>query len=199
VTHSYSFITALNLGFAVLCVCLFSEDAKGIQNPVVDNLSKGTAAQGVRVLLCLDLLFTIPMVLAVGREVVEGAVLAKYGPQKSSETTRKRARSGEEEENAVWVDWLRSGTRFGLVLLVFGLACGAAKSSGVNAAFGHVLNLIGGLTNTTVGLILPPIVFYRAAGSRSAVMLTVWGSISFAGAVLLVSSTYYTAKSMAGS
>jgi len=175
---SYSFITVLNLFFAVFCVCLFHGDPEGIQNPVIKNLNQGVIAQTIRVLLCLDLLFTIPMVMAVGREIVEESIVPLM-PERHTGMTR----------NLV---------RLGLVLAVCGLSEGAIKSSGINQAFGDVLNLLGGFTNTLVGLIIPPLVYAKAqTNGGSATFNTLLGCISLVGGFLLVSSTYYTLRSMA--
>jgi len=187
VTVSYSFITILNLAFALCCVALFSDaplvNGLHIQNPVTSNLQNGVGPKVIQVLLCLDLLFTIPMVLAVGREIIEGSML--------------RACSDRNEEFVIQC------TRFMLVLVIMVLAYGAVKSSGVNKAFGDVLQLIGGLANTSLALIIPPVAYYKASGlettmSKPSGML--WNLLSIAisvvGVSLLVSSTFYTMKNV---
>ncbi|GAB5372498.1 hypothetical protein AAMO2058_001670900 [Amorphochlora amoebiformis] len=83
---SYAFIASLNMGFAIVCLLIFHDDQDGIQNPIIKNLNTGAPLQAIRVLLCLDLLFTVPMLLAVGREVLENSVLSLLG----SELHRKR-------------------------------------------------------------------------------------------------------------
>ena len=66
-TVAYALISVVNAAFGALCFLMFGEETKGM---VLDNLDKhapGTAA--IKLLLCVDLLFTIPMILAAGREV----------------------------------------------------------------------------------------------------------------------------------
>lgn len=59
--------------FAALCYLLFGA---GTHGNVLENRSRGAFLTAVRVLLCMDLLFTMPMVLAAGREIVEAAAVA---------------------------------------------------------------------------------------------------------------------------
>ena len=67
---SYALITLTNAAFGGVCYCMFAEET---QSNVLENLQGGTPAVAViQVLLCVDLLFTIPMVLAAGRELCEG-------------------------------------------------------------------------------------------------------------------------------
>ena len=65
---SYFFITTLNAAFGAICVCLFGLETKG---NVLTNIAESGVYPSlvlvIRILLCVDLLFTIPMVLAAGR------------------------------------------------------------------------------------------------------------------------------------
>jgi len=181
VYSSYCFITFLNWLFALLCVMLFGDDPGGMQNPITANLNKGVVAQAIRVLLCFDLLFTIPMVLAVGREVIERSLVDHF-----------TQRYGDS-----WEGLLRNATRTALVLLITALAFGAVKSSNVNEAFGNVINLMGGFTNVTMGLIIPPLVYRQALVSEATpapgcVYQGFLMGISVVGVILMITSTYYT-------
>ena len=126
---SYAVITLGNVAFGGICYALFGE--RTAPN-VVQNLQSGSrGVTAIQLLLCVDLLFTIPMVLAAGREICEGYAMA--------------SRLGGIHET-----FTRTFTRTVLVLFIFGLA--AAIPS-----FGDVVSLIGGLSNALLGLILPPL------------------------------------------
>jgi hypothetical protein len=90
---TFAFIVLVNATFGVLCYCLFDKD---LASPVTLNLGckpgtmqDGTCGEmehttgavkvvviGVQVLLCVDLLFTLPILLAAAREIIENAVIA---------------------------------------------------------------------------------------------------------------------------
>eukprot|EP00658_Telonema_sp_P-2_P033628 TRINITY_DN24642_c0_g1_i5.p1 TRINITY_DN24642_c0_g1~~TRINITY_DN24642_c0_g1_i5.p1 ORF type:complete len:246 (-),score=83.64 TRINITY_DN24642_c0_g1_i5:345-1082(-) len=171
---SYAFIGLLNLLFTVLAVCIFWDDDGGIASPVTNNLGDGAGPTTIKLLLCVDLLFTIPMIMAVGREVIENSFLS---PTATDHLTELK----------------RTVVRIIYVLVVAGLGLGAIKSSGINNAFNDVLGLIGGLTNTMVGLILPPFALHRAIRSPLSNPARIGGFvISAVGLALLGTSTYYT-------
>lgn len=78
---SFSFITLLNAIFAAFCLVLFrpatcdSTDGSGSTTPgvcpnVLHNLG-GVLARVIKMLLSIDLLFTIPVILAAAREIIE--------------------------------------------------------------------------------------------------------------------------------
>jgi len=183
---SYSFIGILNLIFTLVAVCIFWDDpavgdgTPGIQSPVTNNLGGGAAPAVIKALLCVDLLFTIPMIMSVGREIVENAFLAPIAP----------GSTGDKQS-----ELKRTLIRAVMTVVILGLSWGATKSSGVNQAFNDAIGLVGGLTNTTVGLIVPPFAFHRAVSSGE-YGRQFWGGmlISVVGATLLVTSTYFTMK-----
>jgi len=128
---SYAIITLANLAFAAVCYCLFGSSTA---DNVLENLTQGSAGVvGIQLLLCVDLLFTIPMVLAAGRELLEGYAMSTS--------------FGEHHETLT-----RTLTRACLVGLIFALA--AAIPS-----FGDAVSLIGGLANALMGLVLPPLLY----------------------------------------
>ncbi len=73
-------VAITNTAFGVACALLF---ASLTQPNVIDNLDDGPVSTTVKVLLCVDLLFTIPMVLAAGRQVLERAVMSRYRHERS--------------------------------------------------------------------------------------------------------------------
>ena len=117
---------------------------------------------GLGLLLCVDLLFTIPMVLAAGREIVEGAAMATRFGQAHAVLTQ-------------------TAVRLVICAVIFVVAAAIPD-------FGDVVSLIGGLANSLMGLILPPL--FLAARCRAAL------AVSLLGAVLLFSSTYFTLSDM---
>lgn len=155
---------------------LFQSDT---QSNVVDNLGKGTVVQIVRVLLCLDLLFTIPMLLAVSREVIEGSLIDSRSDLSSRQDTT-----------------FRNVTRFALVLLLMAIGLGMIASN-ATTAFGNIVTLIGGFFNSILGFILPPLFTLQIKGHRmSKLAIAANASIAILGALLLVSSTIITVEGM---
>eukprot|EP00911_Craspedida_sp_UC1_P000817 UC1_evm1s627 len=122
---SHTFITLLNLAFGMLCYMLFQGN---IQPNVIANLDDGTILQIVRVLLCVDLLFTVPMVLAFGREILENSLFAmsytKHLTEKHPGLTRFFLRAF-------------------LVAAVVGTGVGMVESGGGDRAFGNLIQLVG--------------------------------------------------------
>ena len=68
-------VAVTNTVFGVVCAVLF---ASLTQPNVIDNLDDGPVSVTVKVLLCIDLLFTVPMVLAAGRQVLERGIMSRY-------------------------------------------------------------------------------------------------------------------------
>jgi len=180
---SYSFIIVLNLVFSLLAVCVFWNDPGGIQSPITDNLGDGAAPAVIKALLCVDLLFTIPIILAVGREIVENAIL----PSAAAGST------GDKK-----TELSRTVIRAVIVALVLGISWASTKSSGVQLAYVHSITYVGGSANPLVGMIVPPIVYHRAVSSGEYGLRFLGRMlISAVGALLLVTSTYYTTKAIA--
>jgi len=156
---SYAVITLGNVVFGGVCYALFADRTA---SNVLQNLQSGSAGVTViQLLLCVDLLFTIPMVLAAGREICEGYAMASW-------------------LGAIHETLTRTLTRLVLVLLIFAVA--AAIPS-----FGDAVSLIGGLSNSLTGLILPPLL-------HSPDRLSPTHAISFLGIGLLVSSTVFNIR-----
>lgn len=80
-------VAVTNAAFGAVCALLFTS---AVAPNIIDNLGDSVAAVIVKVLLCVDLLFTIPMVLAAGRQILEGAAVAQYrlGKQLKAELHR---------------------------------------------------------------------------------------------------------------
>jgi amino acid permease len=78
---AYTVLTLINAVFAMMVFAIFADD---IKDPCTDNV-KGAGGEagkvvlsGVKLLFASALLFTIPMVLAAGREIVETYAVKQY-------------------------------------------------------------------------------------------------------------------------
>jgi len=151
-----------------------------IQANVIGNLSDGVVLQIVRVLLCVDLLFTVPMVLAFGREILENSLFAMHS---TKEWTRKHS------------GITRLFLRAILVMAVIGTGLGMLLSRSGQKAFGDLIQLVGGIFSFLLGFILPPLFHLRIMHKEQqlgVVSFLFHGFISLLGLVLLISSTYFT-------
>ena len=87
--NSFFFITLFNAIFGVTGFLLFaSSECKNVHNAylgpcdnILSNMSGGYALDLIRILVCIDLLFTVPLILAASRVLLEKLIL-------DSETTR---------------------------------------------------------------------------------------------------------------
>ena len=61
--------------FAALCVGLYGSDTA---SNVVQNMSGGVYTTIVKVVLCADLLFTVPIVLAASRSLIEDSLVPSF-------------------------------------------------------------------------------------------------------------------------
>lgn len=107
---------------------------------VLANLDNGPFLSALKLLLCVDLLFTFPIVFSSGRQILENALI---GPEKANE---------EESLPA------RAAIVAGAVTSCFGLA----QLGGFNA----VANLVGGVAQGTLAFIMPPAIAVALAKSR---------------------------------
>jgi hypothetical protein len=115
----------LNVVFAILCLGFYG---KNTQDLVLANLDNGPYLSALKLLLCVDLLFTFPIVFSSGRQILENAVI---GATKVEESPGKRA-----------------ALVAGAVVACFGLA--------QIGGFGVVANLVGGVAQGTLAFIVPP-------------------------------------------
>ena len=128
----------------------------------------------MRALLCVDLLFTAHMLLAIGREIVEHSVMHSglSVVSRFPETTRNVLRTS-------------------IVIFILGLAYIANVYA--QNAFYNVVSLVGGICGFTLGFIYPPALYisvFRDKLGSATIALNIF--IILLGAVLLVASTYYT-------
>ena len=178
---SYAFIAVINAFFGATCYLIFGSDTA---SNVLSNLKAAHTLPGlvdaINILLCVDLLFTMPMVLAAGRELVENVALdTAFGAKHDTLT--------------------RNTVRLLLVALVYGIALGIPS-------FGSLLGLVGGFANSLMGFILPPIIYQSVVGWRpqdikggglqGVVGFVFRMFITVMGIALMISSTYYNIKGL---
>lgn len=144
------------------------------EDNIVKNLGNGAILQVVRVLLCVDLLFTIPMLMAAGREVVEESLMK----------TSFVRQYGERSRNVIRL------TLLALVLAAtYGVVSGHSKD-----AFGNVVTLVGAVACFSCGFIVPPLLHLQNHGW----LKLGWASVTFhlfitvLGIVGMVTGVYFT-------
>ena len=98
--RSFFFITLFNAIFGVTGFLLFaSSECKNVTDAylgpcdnILSNMSGGYALDLIRILVCVDLLFTVPLILAASRVLIEKLIL-------ESETTKGLHRSWSQYSN----------------------------------------------------------------------------------------------------
>lgn len=116
VTMAVSAVWVVNLIFAIICLGFYGDQT---QDLVLQNLNNGPYLSALKILLCVDLLFTFPVVFSSGRQILENALL---------------------ESNENYTDYLsRALLTAATVLICFGLS--------QIGGFGVVANLVGGVVS----------------------------------------------------
>lgn len=161
------------------------------EDNIVKNLGSGSLLQAVRVLLCIDLFFTVPLQLSVAGEVLQGSLLA------ASPWVRRHP--------AIGLAMLRLTM---LIALLFG-AYGTIAADARNA-FGNVITLVGGIGGFGLGFLAPPAMHLArrqlASGTRdkrascsaaaTALDVVVHVSIIVIGIAGMVATTYQAVVTM---
>jgi len=122
-----------NIIFAVLCVGFYGEETGDL---VLENLGNGPYLSALKVLLCVDLLFTFPMVFSSGRHIMENALIDDVDANMTI------------EDNNIALK--RVGIAGGGVLTCLSLA--------QIGGFGTLANLVGGVAQGTLAFVLPPLI-----------------------------------------
>ncbi len=125
-------VLAVNILFAILALGFYGNETKDI---VLGNLENGPWLSALKLLLCIDLLFTYPIVFSSGRQILENAII---GPENISD-------SGDDNDDSVLA-------RAGIVAGGVGATFALAQIGG----FGVVANLVGGVAQGTLAFIMPP-------------------------------------------
>jgi len=127
VGYAVSAVWIVNLIFAIICLGFYGDQT---QDLVLQNLDNGPYLSALKVLLCVDLLFTFPVVFSSGRQILENALLNR-----------------SEDD----FDQIKQGDSAGLTLSRTLLTAGAVSTCfGLSqvGGFGVVANLVGGVVSS---------------------------------------------------
>ena len=170
VSNAVTIIWIVNIIFAVVCLGFYGDNT---QDLVLANLDNGPYLSALKLFLCVDLIFTFPLVFASGRQLLENALLE---PDEGSD--------GDDDKVAQ-----RAAITGGLLATCFGLS--------QVGGFGVVANLVGGVAQGTMAFIVPPAIaisLSRRANNDQIVAsneVPQWAVASF-GALVVSSVTYFT-------
>lgn len=171
VSSAVAVIWIVNVVFALICLSFYGD---ATQDLVLQNLDNGPYLSALKILLCVDLLFTFPVVFSSGRQILENAILSS---------------GAQEDDNELSLALSRAAISAGAVGTCFGLS--------QVGGFGVVANLVGGLAQGTLAFIIPPaieIALSRRSGDNSiAKEIPQWAVGSF-GVVVVAAVTYFTLK-----
>jgi len=165
-------IWTVNIIFAIVCLGFYGDATEDL---VLQNLDNGPYLSALKILLCIDLLFTFPVVFSSGRQILENALISEDIQQKG------------EGEGDISVTLSRTAITSGAVATCYGLT----KIGG----FGVVANLIGGVAQGTLAFIIPPAIAIalsrRTSEGFEAEEIPNWLIGSF-GVAVVSSVTYFT-------
>ena len=170
VKWAYLFITTFNTGFGLVGYILFSnqtceEDARvGPCGNILNNLV-GIIVSPIKVLLCIDILFTIPLVLAAARELIENNLLEK--DNKVFDIANKHSST------------IRIVIRSILVLFTFIIAVSFPQ-------FARSVNLVGGLICSFIAYVIPPLLHNRVHSNSSYITININKVIILFGIILMI-------------
>ena len=147
---------------------------------VLQNLDNGPYLSALKILLCVDLLFTFPVVFSSGRQILENAIL--------NDNSQETDMVGKvENKDTISLALSRAALTTGAVGTCFGLS--------QIGGFGVVANLIGGVAQGTLAFIVPPAIGIslsrRNKDAFDSSEIPEWLIASF-GAVVVSSVTYFT-------
>lgn len=131
VSSAVAAIWTVNALFAIICLGFYGEET---QDLVLQNLDNGPYLSALKILLCVDLLFTFPVVFSSGRQILENVLLDESGK--------------EEGEKTMHLALSRAAITGGAVATCFCLS--------QVGGFGVVANLVGGVAQGTLAFIIPP-------------------------------------------
>ena len=168
VNRAVGVVWFVNVIFAIGCLAFYGDDT---QDLVLGNLGNGPFLSALKLFLCVDLLFTFPIVFSSGRQILENALLQQP----------------DADENAI--------PRAVLVTGAVSACLGLAQIGG----FGAVANLVGGVAQGTLAFILPPaiaVTLARRSGDSSNGDEVVQWALGAFGVMVVSAVTYFTIDSM---
>ena len=167
---SFAVLTSVCAAFAAFAYMLYGDATKTL---ILDNVTGSALGDAVKVLLCVDLIFTLPIIMTAPRELLEAALLphAEH-PVKAAADTHLALK--------------QTGIRVALVAFIYALAM-------LVPSLGDLVNLVGGVCSPLMGFILPPL-FYLALErpNLSAASTCAHTAIIVFGCVAMVVSLYMT-------
>jgi len=171
VSSAVAVIWTVNVIFAIICLSFYGDST---QDLVLQNLDNGPYLSALKILLCVDLLFTFPVVFSSGRQILENALIDE-------------GQNGEEKDS-ISLAVSRTAITSGAVATCFGLS--------QLGGFGVVANLVGGVAQGTLAFIIPPAIAIalsrrNSAGDFDASEVPQWLIGAF-GAAVVSSVTYFT-------
>ena len=185
VTNAVFGTAFFNIIFAALCVGFYGDQT---QDLVLGNLGNGPYLSALKLLLCIDLLFTFPIVFSSGRQIAENALISTdFGSNKIVnmldvvELTPLTTFDDEDDDNDDDNDQQTFKMNQNLSEqspLLLSVARGAIAAGGVLicfslaqiGGFGTVANLVGGVAQGTLAFIIPPLVAVTLARRGESVL-----------------------------
>jgi len=131
ISSAVAVIWTVNAIFAIICLGFYGEATEDL---VLQNLDNGPYLSALKILLCVDLLFTFPVVFSSGRQILENSVLNEN--------------QNSEDDDTISLALSRTAITGGAVATCFGLS--------QVGGFGVVANLVGGVAQGTLAFIIPP-------------------------------------------
>ena len=168
VSNAVAGVWFVNVLFAIIALGFYREDTEDL---VLANLSNGPYLSALKLLLCVDLLFTFPIVFSSGRQILENALVG--GDDVDGEATALQ--------------------RAGIVAGAVGSCYALAQVGG----FGAVANLVGGVAQGTLAFIMPPAVALslakRSGEKLSGPERSILYCLAAFGTSCVLAVTYFTA------
>jgi len=169
VNWSFTVIVILNTMFGTLGYMLYGDDT---ENLVIDNV-KGPVATVIKIMLSVDLFFTVPIVLCAPRELCENALLPHL-PTRIVPTW-------------VWQNIIRTS-----LVIIFTLLAIAVPD------LGDLATLVGGFVSPFMGFIMPCVFhFHFNSSTMSGVSKSIHGAIIIFGVFAGIFTTYQQIYDMA--
>ena len=145
VTYAVTVIWIVNCIFAILCLGFYGDTT---QDLILGNLDGGSRyLSALKLLLCVDLIFTFPIVFSSARQILENALL-----RDNNKNVVKEINAAGDEEEAVSMPMRLALSR----AIITGGAVATCLGLSQLGGFGVVANLVGGVAQGTLAFVLPP-------------------------------------------
>ena len=196
VSNAVGGVWIVNVVFAIIALSFYKDDT---QDLVLANLSNGPYLSALKLLLCIDLLFTFPIVFSSGRQILENSLL---------NLTKKRERNEDKNDNNTNNAIINTNSNtndettdvvsFQQRSIIVGCAVGFCYMLAQIGGFGVVANLVGGVAQGTLAFIMPSAVALSLAKKRNEILTVQERSrlylIAIFGTICVGFVTYFTAS-----